>query len=293
MAVTIAVTNQKGGVGKTATTSALAYILNQRGYKVLSIDLDPQRNLDMLAGKNVAIPINDLKTPSMLQVLNHECTLKDAIIHTELGDLARASAQLSQWSGRQILSAAEFNALKSTPDKLVAFLEERFKIESEKILMGLLPDVEKDYDFILIDTNPSLTLLTINALYACSYVLSPIFLEASSREAIVELQNTISTIQYYCPAHYIRHLGILPVKVATHTTLYKTYLPVIQQLAQKMGTVVFKNGIRQSVVVSECMSAHENVMKYQPSSGPAKCYNAFADELIERVNYLEEARKNG
>lgn len=294
MGVVITVVNQKGGVAKTTTLSALAYILTQRGYKVLSIDLDPQRNLDMLAGKDVAIPINDLKTPSMLQVLNREATLKDIIVHTDLGDLARASSQLSSWTGRPVLTRSEFSSLKTTPDKLIQHLEERMaESDFSQELAKIIPSVQSDYDYILIDTNPSLTLLTLNGLYAADYVLIPAFPEESSREAVIELWNTIQGILYYNPGKYLAISGILLTRVNMQTNLFSGYLNRFMKIAKNMETIVFDTKIRSSIAAAECMGRHENIMKYQKDSSTAKCYMTFADEFIQRIQKMEEARNHG
>lgn len=208
MGVVVTVVNQKGGVAKTTTVSALAYLLTQRGYKVLCIDLDPQRNLDMLAGKGIPIPINDMTTKSMLHALNHEAALKDVIVYTELGDLARASSQLSSWNGRPVLTKEEYKRLRNSPEDLLKLLDARFqKTDFSKELAEIIPTIQDNYDYILIDTNPSLTLLTINGLLAADYVLIPAFTEKSSREAVVELWNTIQGLLYYNPSKYLKICG--------------------------------------------------------------------------------------
>ena len=108
MSHVISVTNQKGGVGKTLTASSLASILTSRGYKILTIDMDPQCNFDQVAGGTKPIDQYDLESLSILNVLNQECSMREAIVKTEIGDLVRASPNLSQWTGRSLLSRRDF-----------------------------------------------------------------------------------------------------------------------------------------------------------------------------------------
>lgn len=294
MGVVVTVVNQKGGVAKTTTVSALAYILTQRGYRVLCIDLDPQRNLDMLAGKGVPIPINDMTTGSMLHALNHEKELKDILVHTDLGDLARASSQLSSWTGRPVLTKEEFKNLRNQPEELIKLLDSRFeKTDFSRELAEIIPSVKDQYDFILIDTNPSLTLLTVNGLYAADYVLIPAFPEKSSREAVVELWNTIQGILYYNPGKYLKVCGILLTNANPRTNLFKNWTSPFKKIAAQMNTIVFETPITRSVSAAECMGRYENIMKYDKSSATAKSYLVFADEFLSRIKELEEARTHG
>lgn len=294
MGVVVTVVNQKGGVAKTTTVSALAYLLTQRGYKVLCIDLDPQRNLDMLAGKGIPIPINDMTTKSMLHALNHEAALKDVIVYTELGDLARASSQLSSWNGRPVLTKEEYKRLRNSPEDLLKLLDARFqKTDFSKELAEIIPTIQDNYDYILIDTNPSLTLLTINGLLAADYVLIPAFTEKSSREAVVELWNTIQGLLYYNPSKYLKICGILLTNVNSRTNLFKSWLSPFKKIAYQMETIVFNTPISRSVSAAECMGRYENIMKYDKSSATAKSYTIFLDEFIARIKKLEEVRNHG
>lgn len=294
MGVVVTVVNQKGGVAKTTTVSALAHLLTQKGYRVLCIDLDPQRNLDMLAGKDIPIPINDMTTGSMLHVLNHEIDLEKILVHTDLGDLARASSQLSSWNGRPVLTKDEYKTLRDKPDELIRLLEKRFeKTDFSKELAEIIPTVQDQYDFILIDTNPSLTLLTLNGLCAADYVLIPAFPEKSSREAVVELWNTIEGLRFYNKGKYLKVCGILLTNVNLRTNLYKSWLAPFRKIALKMGTIVFNTTISRSVSAAECMGRYENIMIYDKSSTTAKNYAAFADEFLNRIQMLEEERKHG
>ena len=211
MGLVIATANQKGGVGKTITTTCLASLLTTEGKKVLTISLDPQRNFDMVAGEGVLIRRRDTESLSMLHVMRGQCTLPEAIVHTRLGDLVRASSQLYQWTGEQTISREEYLPIRDNLPALQKLLDTRVLSggENMKVLDRLLDAVRSDYDYILIDTNPSLTLLTLNSLYASDYVLIPAFSETTSTEAITELYDTIQSIKYYNPGKYLEILGIL------------------------------------------------------------------------------------
>ena len=192
MGLVISVTNQKGGVGKTLTATSLASILTTKGYRILSIDMDPQCNFDQVAGGPGPIKQFDLKSLSILDVLKQECTMEDAIVQTDIGDLVRASPNLSQWTGRSLLSRHDFKQLmdkETSSDDIVSLLKERYETgwgaTEYKTLDWMLRDVREKYDFIFLDTNPSLTLLTLNSLYTADYIVIPAFTEETSRKAVI------------------------------------------------------------------------------------------------------------
>lgn len=297
MGVVVTVVNQKGGVAKSTTVSALAYILVEKGYRVLCVNLDPQRNLDMLAGPGVAIQRDDLETLSILDVLKKKCSIQDIVIQTELGDLARASNQLYNWTGEHIISHEEFDKLKQSPDELVKMMEDRFVANSDTktgnvyVLEQALTEVKADYDYIILDTNPSLTALTLNALYAADYLVIPAYAEESSLQAIVELWETVMGITYYNPSQYLKVAGILVTRCNIRTLLNQGYINKFRKMADKMGTILFNTKIRNSISVSECMADHTNVMKYENGrSNPAEDYRKFADEFIKRIEEMEAKR---
>lgn len=292
MGVAISITNQKGGVGKTVTVSTMASALTMQGYKVLLINLDPQRNLDMVAGKGVAIRRGDTESLSVLNVLRGECSLEDAIVHTEIGDLVRASSMLSQWTGRHLISRDEFRDMDK--DAVYSLMEQRYNDgwgeRDAEVLAKELQSVKDKYDYILMDTNPSLTLLTLNSLYAAEYVLIPAFTEAASRDAITELWDTINGIKYFNPAKYLEIAGILITKYAVRSKNAKRYVGLYHKLAQKMGTILFETKIRNSVSVSEYMTAQVDLLHYDKSGNTAQDYLVFVEEFKARIKEMEAVR---
>lgn len=294
MGVTISITNQKGGVGKTVTVSSLASVLTTKGYRVLVINLDPQRNLDMVAGKNLAIPMGDTETKSVLHVLKGECSLKEAIVPSDLGDLVRASSTLSQWTGRQLVSRDEFES--TAKDELYELIKARhasnWGMNDAEVLNAELQKVKQEYDFILMDTNPSLTLLTLNSLYAADYVLIPAFTEGASLDAIKELWDTIRNIQIYNPEKRLAVCGILITKFIARGKTAKQFIGVYQKLAAHMGTILFDQKIRQSISVSEYMLNHKDLIRFDPTGNTTQDYIAFTEEFLHQISKLE-AIKHG
>lgn len=293
----ISVTNQKGGVGKTTMLASLSRILVERGYKVLCLDLDPQRNLDMMAGKDIPIKLSDTETLSMLTVLKGECSIQEAAISTSLGDLVRASSLLSGWSGPSIITRREFEALEKKPAELVSLLRDRFEQEYTMpvyhVLRSKLENISSKYDYIFIDTNPSLMLLTMNALYAADYVLIPVFTDDFSRTAVNELWNTIQNINYYEPERNLAVAGVVVTKSSKRTYVAQTYYRSFEKFATKIGSELFSTKIRQSVIASEATAAGKPVVDHAgPTAEITKDYLALADEFLKRMEKLE-GKKEG
>lgn len=295
MGVIVSVTNQKGGVAKTVTVSSLASALNSQGYKVLSIDLDPQRNLDMVAGHGMAIPIGNTTTKSVLDVLKGSCTFEEMIVPSGIGDLARASNLLSQWAGQPLITRAEFESLSK--DECYAMMTKRYEEgwgeNDHRVLKMRLAPIKNKYDFILMDTNPSLTLLTINSLFAADYVLIPAFAEAASRDAIVELWDTIRGMKLFNPDMKLQVAGILVTKFNKRNRSANRYISVFEKLAENMGTIVFQQKIRQGVSVTEYLTKQMDLLKYDTTGNSSVDYKQFTAEFLERIRILEEAKKHG
>lgn len=333
MAHIIAYANQKGGVGKTMTVSATASILTHRGYKVLMIDQDAQRNLDMVAGtkeQNLAIKRSDTTSLSILDVLNNKCSIEDATITTEIGDLVRATNQLYSWGGDSVLSyeikksmnhnlvklwelldtdgemlsKMEIDEIKNRISSINAqliygedYLSYREKIPSimkEKVpdyamLAYKLESVLDKYDFVLIDTNPTITLLTLTALYAARYVVIPVFSERSSAEAVMELAEAINGIKNMHPNKKLDVAGVLMTKYSKRLNSSKRHdvkLPKLINGGLKLH--LFKTRISQSAKAAEYMESKTDIVRYNPNGVTAMDYQSYVNELLDRIEEIGE-----
>lgn len=292
MGVIITIANQKGGVGKTITTTCMASLLTEQGYKVLTISLDPQRNFDMVAGEGIVIERDDDETPSMLHVMRGEIKIEDAIIQTRLGDLVRASNQLHQWTGGQAISKEEYLKNRDNLQALQELLDSRIvnNANTMKVLNSRLGTIKDSYDFILIDTNPSLTLLTMNSLYCADYVIIPAFPDETSTEAIIELWDTIQTIKYYNPGKRLKVLGILMTNCNTITITFKRHVRKYAQIAQGMDTRLFQTKIRKSARATDYVESGYDLIRYDPKGKTTDDYRAFVEEFKAAVAE-EEGKK--
>lgn len=289
MGYIITIANQKGGVGKTLTATCMAAILTEQNYKVLTISLDPQRNFDMVAGDGVAIRRDDIETISILHVLRGSHPITDAIIKSQLGDLARASSQLYQWTGEQTISQDEYLSVRDNYEALVTFLDNRVlqNGNSTKVLSEKLKPVKDSYDFILIDTNPSLTLLTLNSLCAADYVIIPAFSEETSSNAIAELWDTIETLNYYDPWHKIKILGILMTRCNFRSIAFNHHTEIFSSIARRINTRLFKTKIRQSARGSDYAEYGTDLIHLDPRGKTTADYRAFVEEFKQAIKAEE------
>lgn len=247
----IAVTNQKGGVGKTTTSLSLINALHMRGYRVLGVDLDPQGSLGFSAGLDIE------NSETVYEVLKGSASIDDVIVSTDLGDMLPSNILLST-------AELEFN----TPGR-------------EYLLKNELDKVEKRYDYIIIDTPPALNVLTINAYVAAGALIIPMAPEILSLLGISQIRDTINTVRkYYNPD--LRVLGILLNKFNGRLTLNREVLELSSEIARKLDTCVLDTKIRTSVVVAEAPAHGESVLSYAPSSNPAQDFQSLLDELIEK-----------
>jgi chromosome partitioning protein len=247
------VANQKGGVGKTTTTVNLAAGLAQLSQRVLIIDLDPQGNATMGSG----IDKRALEL-SVYDVLLESSTIAEARQRTDKGgyDVLGANRELA---GAEI--------------ELVS-VERR----SERI-RGALVAVENDYDFVLIDCPPSLSLLTLNGLCSANGVIVPMQCEYFALEGLTDLVNTIRQVHANLNPQ-LQIIGLLRVMFDNRMTLQQQ---VSEQLKSHFGDKVFDAVIPRNVRLAEAPSYGQAGVVFDPSSRGAQAYVAFANEMVQRA----------
>ncbi len=244
----IAFANQKGGVAKTTTTLNLAAAFGEKGHRVLCIDLDPQANLTMSQGIDP-----DTLEMSMYDVLVNHVSIREVIRKREI-DIACASIDLA---GAEIAMSTQ--------------------IGRERSLEKALEPIMEDYDFICIDTPPSLGLLTINALTAADKVIVPVQCEYLSMRGLIQLQNTLSMIRENLNPD-VQIEGILPTLVDTRTVHAKE---AIELLEENFGDRVFASRITKTVRFAEAPVKGMSVLKYDPDGKAAYAYRQLAREVLE------------
>jgi chromosome partitioning protein len=252
----IAFANQKGGVAKTTTTLNLAVAFKEQGFGVLAVDLDPQGNLTMSQGIDP-----DQVERSMFDVLVHSMPIEDVIHRAEVDiavssiDLAGAELALSSMIGR------------------------------ERALQKALLPVRHSYDYILIDTPPSLGLLTINALTASDEVIVPVQCEYLSLRGLVQLESTLTMIRENLnPTVEIR--GILPTMYDSRTLHSRE---AIEMLKENFGDLVFDTRIRKTIRYAEAPVQGSSVLKYDPSGSAAEAYRELAKEVLDGATARQHA----
>lgn len=247
----IAIANRKGGVGKSTTAAALISGLTQRGYKVLGIDLDAQRNLSSTMRQKV-------ESKTIMAVLIGEISASEAIRETEAGDIIPASKALSGADATITETGKEYRLKEA--------------IES---LEG------RGYDYIIIDSPPALGILTVNALTASDTVIIPTSADIYGLEGVEDLFEAMQPIRKYCnPALTIS--GILLTKYKPRSILARDATTLAHKLADKLGTVVFTTTIREGVAVQEAQIMRESIFTYAPKANVTGDYNAFIDEFLQK-----------
>lgn len=253
MAAVISVTNQKGGVGKTTTAVNLAYYLAKSGKKTLLIDFDPQGNAtsglgidkESLQGTMTEVILEKMILEQVIQSTDH----KNLFIAPTTPHLANTEVELAQ-------AQRKFTRLKSAIDKAA------------------------DFDVIIIDSPPSLSLLTVNGLIAADYVLLPVQAEFYALEGLGQLLETMKLVRKSMNPT-LELLGVLPTMMDGRTTLSGQ---VHEEIKKHFPGKVFKNTIPRNVRLAEAPSHGLPVGAYDGWSKGARAYKAFAKEVLGRID---------
>lgn len=248
MAITISVVLQKGGVGKSTTSQALASTLGFKHKKVLLIDLDPQTNITYSSGVD-----NPKRT--ITDVLNEDCKADEALIHCKYYDLLAADSYLTN---------VEITKVDPT------------------LLKNVIAPLKSKYDFIIIDTPPALGNLSVNALVASDYVIIPTEPRPFALQGLGRLHSTIESVRNGYNSN-LKVLGILLIKYHNRTVLNRDLKDMIEDYAKLMNTIVFNATIREGIAVAEAQTVRQPLIDYAKNSNPNIDYKGFTSEVLKML----------
>lgn len=252
MARVIAITNQKGGVGKTTTATALATGLGIKGYRILLVDTDPQGN----ASDTYGAQMENIST--IYDVFTGSALLADVVQVTAQGDIVPGDIRMS---------GADMQFTKQG---------------REHILRKALAPILDQYDYIIIDTPPTLGIITIDALTAANSLIIPMIADRYSLQGIRQLSETIDTVREYSNPN-LQVDGILLTRYNSRTVLSRDIRDVIGELAAAWNTRVYATTIRQSVSLQESQTQQESIFSYAPASTTGQDYLNFIEEFLKGV----------
>lgn len=255
----ISITNQKGGVGKTTSAINIAYFLAKMGLRTLLIDFDPQGN----ATSGLGIDKNQLET-TMSDVISGEKTLRDVIIDTGFAGLKLAPST-------PILANTEVE---------LANANGRFTR-----LKNAIETIRDDFDYVILDSPPSLSLLTVNGFIASDYLVLPVQAEFYAMEGLGQLLESMKLVRKGMNPN-LELLGVLPTMVDSRTTLSGQ---VYEEIKKFFPGKVFSTPIPRNIRLAEAPSHGVPVGIYDRFSKGARAYKAVAKEIIERA----QEKKNG
>ena len=248
----VAIANQKGGIGKTTTTQALAAGLSAKGYRVLAIDSDPQGNLTFACGAEYE------GCPTLYHVMRGMVDAGEAVQHVPGGfDLIPANIMLSG-AEREFIDTGK-----------------------EHLLEESISPIAGNYDFIVIDTPPSLGTLTINALTFADDVLIPTTASMFAANGIGQLNGTVANVRKYCNPE-VKIIGILITRYSSRANISKELCGFTEKMGEYISAPIYKTHIRAAVAIEEAQAVQEDIFNYSTRANVAEDYRAFVDEFLER-----------
>ena len=246
----IVVANQKGGIGKTTTATAVASVLSSRGYSTLLIDADQQGN----STDTYRAEIEGVATLYDVLLGDH-IPLNAAVQHTECGDIVASDPLLREGDARLSSDA-----------------------EGEYRMVNAIENL-KGYDYVIIDTAPAVNMILRNCLIAGNEVVIPVTADRYGLQGLAQLTSTINAIQKRQNKE-LKIAGLLLVKFNSRTNLSKEVKDSLTDIADSMNTKLFETTIRESTKAKEAQALRTTLVKYAPNSTTAEDYSAFVDELI-------------
>ena len=250
MARVIAITNQKGGVGKTTTAMNFGAGLRMHGYRVLLIDMDPQCSLTyIMGGSSEGQTIKEL-------LLEPETNASAAVQHLAEGDLLPSNRELITLELQLTDVGRAFH------------------------LSNVLKPIAPQYDYVIIDSPPALGVLTVNILTAADGVIVPALADIFSLQGVGELYSTIQAVKEYCNRE-LRLYGILTTRLSERRILDRSMRIMLEDTAKQMGTMVFDASIREAVTVREAEAEQKSIFAYSPRSRQAEDYGRFLEEYLK------------
>lgn len=248
----IAVANQKGGVGKTTTSINLSASLGARGKKVLLVDIDPQGN----ASSGYGVNKNELEN-TVYELILGECSIKDCVINEVAPNVSLLPSNIN-------LSAAEIELIDE-PKK-------------EYILKKEIDWIKDQYDFIIIDCPPSLSMLTINAMTTADTVLVPIQCEYYALEGLSQLIHTVNLVK----ERLNPELDMEGVVFTMYDSRTNLSMQVVENVKSHLKQYIFDTIIPRNIRLAEAPSHGKPINLYDAKSAGSEAYLSLADEIIQR-----------
>ena len=246
----IAIANQKGGVGKTTTSHALTAGFAEKGYRTLGIDLDPQGNLSASCGAK------NLNIPTAYELIKGEVKAEEVIQKLGGYDIIPANIMLAG-AEQELNSTGKEHRLKES-----------------------LSDIVGDYDYIIIDTPPSLGVLTVNAFTFCDEIIIPTTAGIFATTGIRQLARTVENVKKYCNPN-LKIKGILFTRYNSRTNISKQVKEIAESFAEHIKAPIYDTTIRNGIAVEEAQANREDIFTYNSKSAVAEDYRAFIEEYLK------------